>query len=92
MGFRVLFQQTNKQTNYRESSYITLTDLYKEYIDYTTNLKTLLIDLLFIQLIVEMKYQPDDMYKEFAENVIRNSQNTILNFEIMHDYTTAISR
>ena len=76
--------------NYRDSSYMTLLAIYNDYIDEQT--QELLTDLCFKTLASEMKYRSTDMYEEFVESVIQNSQNTRLNFEIMHDYITAISR
>jgi hypothetical protein len=75
---------------YRESSCITLLNIYNEYID--DEMYELLVNVLFQTQTVEMKYRFTDIYEEFVESVIRNSKSTSLNFEIMHDYTTAISQ
>jgi len=75
---------------YRDCSYMTLLGIYNEYID--EPMQELLTEVCFKKLLCETKYRLTDMYEEFVESVIQNSQNTHLNLEIMHDYTTAISR
>jgi len=76
--------------NYRDSSYMTLLGIYIDYMD--EPMQDLLTELCFKKLSVETKYRLTDMYEEFVESVIQNSQNTSLNLEIMHDYVTALSR
>jgi len=85
-----LFQSIISAGKYRDSSYMVLMAIYNDYIDEETN--CLLTDILFKKLFCETKYRLTDMYEEFVEIVIQNSQNTHLNFEIMQDYITAISR
>jgi len=75
---------------YRDSSYMTLLGICIDYIDEPT--QDLLTEVCFKKLSVETKYRLTDMYEEFVESAIQNSQNTSLNFEIMHDYLTAMSR
>ena len=75
---------------YRDSSYMKLLGIYVDYIDEPT--QDLLTEVCLQKLSVETKYRLTDMYEEFVESVIQNSQNTSLNLEIMHDYVTALSR
>jgi len=51
-----------------------------------------LTQCLFTNATQSMKYKCTDMYEEFAEIVMKNSSNTKLNFEIMHDYVAIVSR
>jgi len=75
---------------YRDCSYMVLMAIYNDYIDEETH--RVLTEVFFKKLSCETKYRLTDMYEEFVESVVQNSQNTHLNFEIMHDYITAISR
>jgi hypothetical protein len=75
---------------YRESSFITFMNIYDEYID--EKMYNHMVNAYFQTLTVQMKYRFTDMHEEFVEIIIRNSQSTSLNIEIMYDYTTVISR
>jgi len=73
-----------------DSSYIALLQCYTEKLEYGE--EESLTECLYINAIQNISYKFTDMYEEFAENILKNSNNTTLNFEIMHDYIAIVSR
>ena len=75
---------------YDETSYMALLECYKPHIDETS--EDILTESLYQQAIKDMKYRPMDMHEEFAEIVLKHSNNSSFNFEIMHDYVAIVRR
>jgi len=76
--------------NYEDSSYIALLECYKDKLD--DGEEEFLTECLYIHAIQDISYKFMDMYEEFVEKILKNSSNTTLNFEIMHDYVAIVSR
>jgi len=78
------------EDDYEDSSYVALLQCYKD--KFEDGDEAVLTQCLFTNATQSMKYKCTDMYEEFAEIVMKNSSNTKLNFEIMHDYVAIVSR
>ena len=76
--------------NYEDSSYIALLECYKDKLD--DGEEEFLTECLYILAIRDISCKFMDIYEEFAESILKNSSNTTLNFEIMHDYVAIVSR